>query len=124
MFQRRYISYCVVSLVGLAFTACLPSITQKSIDNKNIPSVYITNTTDTTNTATSNWKIFITDSNLVALIDIALKNNQDLNIIQQEIRMAQYEVKARKGAYLPFAGLFAGEQRIEAVVYMLNRLIS
>ncbi|MFN8416881.1 MAG: TolC family protein [Cytophagaceae bacterium] len=108
MLQRRYISYCVVSLVGLAFTACLPSITQKSIDKKNIPSAYITSATDTTNTATSNWKMFITDPNLVALIDTALKNNQDLNIIQQEIRMAQYEVKARKGAYLPFVGLFAG----------------
>jgi multidrug efflux system outer membrane protein len=42
---------------------------------------------------------------LVALIDTALKNNQELNITLQEIEIARNEIRARKGEYLPFVGV-------------------
>jgi len=54
------------------------------------------------NSGTVQWKTFFQDPNLIALIDTALVNNQDLNITLQEIEIAKNEVKARKGAYLPF----------------------
>jgi NodT family efflux transporter outer membrane factor (OMF) lipoprotein len=39
------------------------------------------------------------------LIDTALQNNQELNITLQEINIAQNEIRARKGEYLPFVNL-------------------
>jgi NodT family efflux transporter outer membrane factor (OMF) lipoprotein len=38
----------------------------------------------------------------VALIDTALKNNQELNITLREIDITRNEIRARKGEYLPF----------------------
>lgn len=64
--------------------------------------------TDTTNTAKVKWQVFFTDPNLNTLIDNALRNNQELNIILQEINIAQNEVRARKGEYLPFVNLQGG----------------
>lgn len=39
------------------------------------------------------------------LIDTALSNNQELNIVMQEIQISRNEVRARKGEYLPFVRL-------------------
>jgi NodT family efflux transporter outer membrane factor (OMF) lipoprotein len=64
-------------------------------------------TTDTLNTAAIRWRTFFTDPNLHALIDTALKNNQELNITLQEIEIARNEVRVRKGDILPSAGLAA-----------------
>jgi len=47
------------------------------------------------------WQEFFTDPDLKALIETALANNQELNIRLQEILIAQTEVMARKGEYLP-----------------------
>jgi NodT family efflux transporter outer membrane factor (OMF) lipoprotein len=76
-------------------------------ENKAVPTSY-SNTQDSTNTAKIKWKEFFTDPNLSALIDTALRNNQELNIILQEINIAKNEVRARKGEYLPFVSLEAG----------------
>lgn len=64
--------------------------------------------TDTLNSTLSTWKEFFPDVYLQNLIDTALKNNQELNIILQEIEVSKNEIKARKGEYLPFVGLKAG----------------
>ena len=47
------------------------------------------------------------------MIDTALQNNQELNILLQDIKIAQNEVRARKGAYLPFVtgGGMAGVEK-------------
>src|SRR5690606_3696100 len=42
------------------------------------------------------------------LIDVALQNNQELNITMQEIQISRNEIKARKGEYLPFVGVKGG----------------
>lgn len=63
---------------------------------------------DTVNIATIQWKEFFKDPYLVALIDTALKNNQELNITLQEIEISRNEIRARKGEYLPFVGVKAG----------------
>jgi multidrug efflux system outer membrane protein len=63
---------------------------------------------DTLNSAYMRWQEFFRDTNLIALIDTALKNNQELNIALQEIHISGNEVMARKGEYQPFVGLGAG----------------
>ncbi len=56
---------------------------------------------DTANISTIPWKTFFKDQNLVALIDTALQNNQELNITLQEIEITRNEILMRKGAILP-----------------------
>lgn len=63
---------------------------------------------DSTSLADIKWRDYFADANLAALIDSALKNNQELNITLQEIEVARNEARARKGEYLPQAGLRLG----------------
>jgi NodT family efflux transporter outer membrane factor (OMF) lipoprotein len=76
-------------------------------ENKNVPVSY-KGAPDTINVVKVNWKDFFLDPYLNALIDTALRNNQGLNIILQDINIAKNEVKARKGAYLPFVNIGGG----------------
>jgi NodT family efflux transporter outer membrane factor (OMF) lipoprotein len=54
------------------------------------------------------WKDFFSDSKLITLIDEALANNQELNIMLQQIAVANNEIQIRKGEYLPFVNAYAG----------------
>ena len=54
------------------------------------------------------WGEFFQSSELRALIETALKNNQELNIRLQEIVIARTEVSARQGEYLPKVDARAG----------------
>lgn len=105
--RNRISIYLAITCLSLVYTACIgPSVVQKT-ENKTVPDAYNT-AKDTNNTAKTKWKDFFTDPNLAALIDNALKNNQELNIMLQEINIAKNEVRARKGAYLPTVGIGAG----------------
>jgi outer membrane protein, multidrug efflux system len=87
------------------YTACtIPTSLVPRQENKTMPASF-RDSQDTTNTAKIKWKDFFTDPNLNALIDTALRNNQELNIILQEINIAKNEVRVRKGEYLPFVNL-------------------
>ncbi len=89
------------------YTACnVPHLVQKN-ERSSVPASY-TDSQDTTNMAQVKWKDFFTDPYLAALIDTALKNNQELNITLQEIQISRNEIRARKGEYLPFVGLSGG----------------
>ncbi len=57
--------------------------------------------------ATVKWKDFFEDPNLLKLIDTAVANNKEVNIMMQRISVAQNEIQARKGAYLPFVNIGA-----------------
>jgi NodT family efflux transporter outer membrane factor (OMF) lipoprotein len=88
----------------LTYAACkIPAVVEKTA-NDTVPASY-NNLHDTINTATVKWKNYFTDPYLDALIDTALKNNQELNITLQEIAIAGNEIRASKGEYLPFAGI-------------------
>lgn len=76
-------------------------------ENKSVPDSFNTSI-DTTNSALTNWRGFFTDPNLISLIDTALANNQELNILLQEIAVENNEILARKGEYLPFVNLGLG----------------
>lgn len=104
---KRISLYTAISLLSLLYTACIKPTVVPQAENKTTPASYA-NTQDTTNSATVNWKQFFTDPYLAVLIDSALSNNQELNIVLQEINIAKNEVRIRKGEYLPFIGLEAG----------------
>jgi len=104
--------YTVMVLFILAFSACkAPGLAEREVDLKDLPQSY-TNyaVTDTTNTALIHWKQYFTDPYLTVLIDSALANNQELNIMLQEIAISKAEIKAKKGEYLPFVGFGAGAE--------------
>lgn len=63
---------------------------------------------DTSNCAQLPWRTFFSDDYLASLIDTALQNNQELNILLQEIEVGKNEVLARKGEYLPFVHFGSG----------------
>lgn len=83
---------------------------------ENLPTKTVTNTLpdkyqingDTTKAENILWRNYFSDSNLTNLIDEALKNNQELNIMLHEIEVSRNEIMARKGEYQPFGFLTAG----------------
>ena len=102
----KYSSLAIASAV-LTFTACkIPAVVEKT-ENKAVPAGY-SNSQDSTNSANIQWRTYFTDPYLNALIDTALKNNQELNITLQEMSITRNEIQARKGEYLPFVGVKAG----------------
>jgi NodT family efflux transporter outer membrane factor (OMF) lipoprotein len=82
-------------------------------ENRSVPTSY-NNSTDTTNIASLPWRYYFTDPNLVALIDTALKNNQELMITLQEIDIARNDIRFRQGPLLPTVGarLGAGVEKV------------
>ena len=91
-------------------TACLPTLTQKSENRKMPKRYYAKQSLDTLNAAKIDWESYFNDPYLTALIDTALKNNQELNIVMQEISISKNEIRAKKGEYLPSIGLGAGAE--------------
>lgn len=90
--------------------SCIPTRTvrdEKTTLPENFENVVVH---DTINAAHIKWKDFFNDANLIALIDTALVNNQELNIMLQQVDMAKNEIKARKGEYLPFVDIQAGAE--------------
>ncbi|HEY9048450.1 MAG TPA: TolC family protein [Ohtaekwangia sp.] len=109
MHTKRISRGLVTGFILLLVSACsLPPSLVHRTENKTVPAGFNNSQAqDTTNTARLKWKEFFTDPNLIGLIDTALKNNQEYNIIMQEINIAQNEIRARKGEYLPFLGVGA-----------------
>ncbi|MCB0487493.1 MAG: efflux transporter outer membrane subunit [Cyclobacteriaceae bacterium] len=105
--KNRIIKNIGIVCLCLGVGACtIPTSVQKT-ENSDTPEAFV-NSQDTVNSAKVQWKDFFTDPYLVALIDTALNNNQELNIILREIQITQNEVRARKGEYLPFVDIGAG----------------
>ena len=93
-----------IACLSFAFVACKTPALMTKTENRAVPGSY-NNAPDSTNTGKVRWADFFTDPNLNALIETALKNNQDLNISLQEIAIANNEIRARQGAYLPVVGI-------------------
>lgn len=99
-------SIVIIALVTIFLGGCIPVLNNTKNENKSVPNSFV-GSKDTLNIAKVKWKQYFDDPNLIALIDTALKNNQELNIMTQEIEMSKNEIRARKGEYLPFVGLQA-----------------
>lgn len=100
------------ALALLSLSACVPAMKVRDARH-GAPQTY-NGSTDTTDAGADPWRQFYTDPDLRVLIDSALANNQELNIMLQEITVAQSEVRARKGEYLPFVdlGAAAGVEKV------------
>lgn len=119
MKNKLVIQYIIAIFLVLSVGSCKLFKLPLKTENKTVPSSYATSQ-DTTNSAKVQWRNYFTDPNLIALIDTALKNNQELNITMQEIEIAKNEVKARKGEYLPFGGIKASGGPDKAGAYTWN----
>lgn len=110
----------IVGLLALiSLYSCVP-IKQIREADKTVPEQYLSDAKDTTNTANIKWKDFFSDPNLVDLIDTALANNQELNMMLQQVDMAKNEIKAKKGEYLPFVAAYAGAEVEKVGEYTRN----
>lgn len=116
MTMRTFLGAAIIGLVVLQ--SCVPSVLQKNV-NRDVPARYVDNS-DSTNSAMLNWREYYRDSNLVALIDSALAGNQELNIVLKEVDIAQNEMVARSGEYLPFVNLRAGGGVDKAAAFTRN----
>ena len=97
-----------VACLALAITSCkTPLLVGRTTANRAVPGSYQA-IQDSLNSGKLRWREFFTDPYLTALIDTAIGNNQELNISLQEIQIAQNDIRARAGEYLPFVGLQAG----------------
>lgn len=106
------INLALVCFIFLGVFSCkVPELSTKQL-NKNLPSSF-NGMVDTFNNANIQWRDYYKDPLLVALIDTALQNNQELNILMQEIQTSKNEMMIRKGEYLPFVniGSAAGPER-------------
>ncbi len=65
-------------------------------------------TNDTVKQQLLPWRNYFSDPNLVALIDSALHNNREIEIMSREMQISQNEVMARSGEYRPFVRLGFG----------------
>ena len=116
MFNRRILNGLIMSFILALTSACsLPSDLVHRSEKRMVPKGY-SNSFDTVNTARAKWKQFFRDPYLFSLIDTALRNNQELNIILQEINISKNEVRARKGEYLPFV-ISAAEPELKRLVH-------
>jgi len=107
MYKSKINRYIVPIAFCLAIAGCKTPAVATSATNNAIPESFGTSK-DTTNTAALQWRNFFTDKNLVALIDTALKNNQELQVTLQEIEIAKNDIRIKKSALLPTAGIRAG----------------
>lgn len=103
-------SVVALTLSAIVFQSCVPTKTVRD-EKKDLPEQFQNVVSkDTTNSAQIKWKTFFNDNNLAALIDTALVNNQELNILLQQVDIAKNEIQAKKGEYLPFVGIQAAAE--------------
>lgn len=95
----------------LMVQACgTPDLLIKKKDT-HLPTAFKEGVSDQTNVANIKWKDFFGDPNLLNLLDIAVENNKEINIMMQRISVAQNEIQARRGEYLPFVTIGGGAGR-------------
>ena len=90
--------YVVIAMLTTAFNV----VAQNIEISDNIPQKYRnTSVIDTTNIADIKWKDFFIQKDLVALIDQALKKNNDLQIAEKNIAIANLQYKQSKWNSVP-----------------------
>lgn len=104
---KNRINLSLIGLTILLVAACKAPDYGRMDPLDNVPDSYAS-AKDTVTIADITWKEYFQDTCLTALIDTALYNNQELNMILLELHISQNEVMARKGEYLPTVGLKAG----------------
>ncbi|MGX2039967.1 TolC family protein [Methylocaldum sp. MU1018] len=100
--------------------ACgIPELTTKKADTY-LPDRFKQGLAEKTNSGTVKWKDFFEDRNLSSLIDIAVANNKEVNMMLQRISTAENEIQARRGAYLPSVNIGIGADGEKVGKYTRN----
>lgn len=112
MFRR--FGWAALAALTTLTAGCIPSLegNEAREANKKTPDSFASTggapASQATSAAQQKWGEFFTSPELKSLIETSLKNNQELNIRLQEIIIAQAEVSARKGEYMPKVGAKVG----------------
>lgn len=105
---NQYSRLMLLVWMGILASCQTPKITLKQAAD-NIPDSFANQRSiDSLSTADINWRTYFEDPRLTGLIDTALQNNQELNIVLQELAVSQNEVLEKSGEYLPFVHAGAG----------------
>ena len=105
--RLNYLNIALMGTALVALTACqTPTISPRK-ENSFVPENF-QQTSDSENSAAMNWRDYFKDGNLIALIDTALENNQELNIVLQEVEISRNEIQAKTGEYLPSVSVQGG----------------
>jgi len=109
MSDRAWRRRAAALIASVALAGCVPTLPQgpARAPNTRVPESF-GGAADTTNSASVDWRTFFGDPHLAELIDVALANNQELEIAVQEMLVANNEVMARRGEYLPSMGVALG----------------
>lgn len=97
-------------IIALCLTSCVPALKNTRDVTVKVPEHFSETPTahaGETSTAPLAWNKFLKDPALHILIETGLKNNQDLQILSQEISVANNEVMARGGEIFPKVGIGA-----------------
>lgn len=111
MYKFKSYQYSIALSACLMVAGCKAPAPETTTTSTTVPESFGTTTQSqdaNNNTATLAWKDYFKDQNLVELIDVALKNNQELNITLQEIEIARNDIRVKKGLLLPTVGVRAG----------------
>ncbi|WP_089375842.1 TolC family protein [Methylobacillus rhizosphaerae] len=123
MTKNKAIQLIVLGCMALMAQSCaIPTIAKKepAVD---LPQAFSPDQASTDSAAKVNWKEFFEDPYLSSLIDIALTNNKEINILMQRISVAENEILARKGEYLPSVGFGAAAETERTAKYTRNGAI-
>ncbi len=104
----KLLKYAVLSCILLNFASCKSIDIKEKVENKTVPENFGVISSDTLSVAKINWKDYFTDEHLQNLIEMALQNNQEMNILMQEIDITKNEIRIKKSEYLPSVGIKAG----------------
>ncbi|MDA8693318.1 efflux transporter outer membrane subunit [Saprospiraceae bacterium] len=106
--KNKLKSILALSVVVLMVSCSAPKVVPQEA-NDNLPNNFSNQyASDENNLADTDWRTYFGDEKLAALIDTALQNNQELNIVMQELLIGQNEVLEKSGEYLPFVNVGAG----------------
>ena len=102
----------------MLFQSCAPTLPARKTNMrlpKDFPVASMIGNAADGSEAEITWQKFFHDPQLADLINIALKNNQELAILEQEINIANNEVMSRQGEYLPKFNVFGsgGVEKVE-----------
>lgn len=123
IYRKKFVS--LLTLIALVSVSQAPVCAKKSwfhpvelLEKKpksNVPDKYdasqhpdSTSLNSSDSAATISWRNFFADPWLISLIEKALANNQEFNIVMQDIEIAASEVKEKQSEYLPKVGLGIG----------------
>lgn len=107
-FINHYTGLVIIVLISLLAGCHAPQVALKQVNDPVPDRFQDQKLPDSISVADINWRTYFNDPVLTGLIDTALQNNQELNIVLQELVVSQNEVLEKSGEYLPFVNIGAG----------------